>query len=481
MNEKFLILPGNPRYQPKELREYFGYDNLYREVAAVELATLKTLYEIGKIPEIHYAYLRPGMVDEILSIPTTQVDKIEREITKHDIRAWIRIAQEILGEILSLYIHVPLTSYDPLDTARILQFIKAYQHAIKPAVAEVVTILKELVRELAWQIQIGRTHGQHALPITVGFWLATILSRILFNWQKMEELADGMVGKISGAVGAYNAQIGLGIQSLCGNMPFERRVLEKVGVRPARISTQILPPEPLAYYLFSCCMLSATLGQFGRDCRHLMRTEIAEIGEPFEKDQSGSSTMAQKRNPINFENMEGTWIKTKNEFGKVFDTLISEHQRDLVGSCVARDFPTIPINLQLQLNTLLRKDKETQTPFLSRIQINPQACQRNFDMSAHLVLAEPVYIALQLAGYMGDGHKLVNHTLVPMATQKKIFLIDALEEVAEQDMDLGGIVAAIPDGMKQLFRNPQSYIGEAPQKAHQIADYADEVLEKLAV
>ncbi|OGI25196.1 MAG: hypothetical protein A3J76_03325 [Candidatus Moranbacteria bacterium RBG_13_45_13] len=202
--------------------------------------------------------------------------------------------RKFLAKCSPFYIHVPLTSYDPLDTARILQFIKAYQHALKPTIAEIVTILKELVRELAWQIQIGRTHGQHALPITVGFWLATILSRLLYNWQKMEESCNGLVGKISGAVGAYNAQIGLGIQALCGDKTFERRILEKVGVKPALISTQILPPDPLAYFLFSCNMMSATFGQFGRDCRHLMRSEIAEIGEPFEKDQSGSSTMAQK-------------------------------------------------------------------------------------------------------------------------------------------------------------------------------------------
>ncbi|OGI25195.1 MAG: hypothetical protein A3J76_03320 [Candidatus Moranbacteria bacterium RBG_13_45_13] len=152
----------------------------------------------------------------------------------------------------------------------------------------------------------------------------------------------------------------------------------------------------------------------------------------------------------------------------------------MVGSCVARDFPIILVNLQLQLNTLIRRDKETQTPFLRRIQVNPHACQRNFDMSAHLVLAEPIYIALQLAGYMGDGHKLVNHTLVPMATQRNIFLIDALEEVADQNADLREIVEAIPNEMKQLFRNPQNYIGEAPKKAFEIAEYADEVLLHMA-
>jgi len=174
-----------------------------------------------------------------------------------------------------------------------------------------VSLLADLVEKFASQVQIGRTHGQHALPITVGFWLATILQRILYNWKQMEVYSEGLVGKISGAVGAYNAQVGLQLEQRCGSKTFEDRVLEKLGLSPAKISTQILLPEPLAYFLFSCVITSASFGQLGRDCRHLMRTEIAEVMESFEKDQVGSSTMAHKRNPINFENIEGMWLKTK--------------------------------------------------------------------------------------------------------------------------------------------------------------------------
>ena len=196
-----------------------------------------------------------------------------------------------------------------------------------------------------------------------------------------------MVGKISGAVGAYNAQIGLQFDQCSGDKTFEERVLEKLNLTPAKISTQILPPEPLAYFLFSCAMTSASLGQLGRDCRHLMRTEIGEITESFEENQVGSSTMAHKRNPFNFENFEGMWLKTKNEFGKVMDTLISEHQRDLVGSCVARDYPIILINLQKQLDTLTKKNQKG-IPFISRITIDIESCRRNFNMNSNLILSE---------------------------------------------------------------------------------------------
>lgn len=468
MNERNLILPGNLRYQPKEMKDFFGYDNLYFGLAKVEIATLETLGEIGVIPAKEIKTLAPELKEKLLAIPTTQVDKIEREITHHDVRAWIRKAQEIMNCALSRWVHIPLTSYDALDTGRIIQFCSAYQKALKPSLKETVGLLADLVEKFAGQLQIGRTHGQHALPITVGFWLATILQRILYNWRQMDTYSNWLVGKISGAVGAYNAQIGLQLEQQCRNKTFEECVLEKLNLTPAKISTQILPPEPLGYFLFSCVMMSASLGQLGRDCRHLMRTEIAEITESFEKDQVGSSTMAHKRNPISFENLEGMWLRTKNEFGKVMDTLISEHQRDLVGSCVARDYPIILINLQKQLDTLTKKNKKG-IPFLSRIAIDLEACQRNFNMNSNLILSEPLYIALQMAGYQGDAHELINRTLVPEAKKTNLPLIEVLEKMAAQDDYLQKVLKRIPEEIQELFRYPENYTGKAREKAKEIA------------
>lgn len=471
MNERNLILPGNPRYQPKEMKDFFGYDNLYSGLAQVEIATLETLAEIGVIPKKEMKILKPKLKEKLLAIPTSQVDKIEREITHHDVRAWVRKAQEIINNALADWLHIPLTSYDPLDTGRIIQFLSAYQKALSPSLKEAIRLLADLTERFAGQLQIGRTHGQHALPITVGFWLATILQRILYNWGQMEFYSFGLVGKISGAVGAYNAQVGLQLEERCGNKRFESRVLEKLGLSPAKISSQILPPEPLTYFLFSCAMTSASLGQLGRDCRQLMRTEIAEVRESFEKDQVGSSTMAHKRNPINFENLEGMWLRTKNEFGKVLDTLISEHQRDLVGSCLARDYPIILVNLQQQLNALTRKNDQG-IPFLSRISVDPEACQRNFEMSSNLILSEPLYIALQMAGYQGDAHELVNRTLVPEAKKTNRPLIVVLEKLTDKDVHLKEILDKIPEEVRKLFQQPENYTGQAEEKAKEIVSSA---------
>lgn len=466
-----LTLPGNLRYQPKQLIPYFGYDNLYRTVCEIEIASLQVLGEIGLIPRGVMKRLTPGIIEELNGVRTTNVDKVEREITKHDIRAWVRIAQDIIGKSLAQWVHEFQTSYDKIDTGRSLQYVSVYQHALKPSLKEVVTILADMVERLADQLQIGRTHGQHALPITVGFWLATVLSRILYNAEQMNRYANSLVGKISGAVGASNALVGLEIEEKCGSKSFETRVLEKIGLQPARISTQILPPEPLAYFLYSCCMQTAALGQLGRDCRNLMRSEIGEIVEEFEKGQEGSSAMPHKRNPINFENLEGMFIRTKNEFGKVMDTLISEHQRDLVNSSVARDFPIIVVNLQQQLNTLLRKNKAG-VPFLDRLTINVEACEKNFTMNEHLILAEPLKGALKLAGHKGDTYKLINEQLVPIAANKGIVLMEAFVEIAELDDELNEVLSNIPPDVYDLLHKPESYTGNAKEKALEIASLA---------
>ena len=476
--ERNLMMPGNPRYQPKGLIPYFGYDNLYNPVVQVEIATLETLGEIGIVLDTEMLELTNDVIERALNITTTEVDELERKVTHHDIRALVRLIQEVVGEKLAKWIHVPLTSYDPLETGRALQFLRAYRFVTKPAVKEVARIWIELVREFADQIQIGRTHGQHALPITIGFWLATILYRIVYNLNEMNVYSESLRGKIAGAVGAHNAQIGLGFSSLCDNKSFEARVLEKLGLQPAPISTQILPPEPLAYFLFSCCSLSAALGQFGRDCRHLMRSEIAEIAEEYEEGQVGSSTMAQKRNPINFENIEGMWLRTKSEFGKVLDCLISEHQRDLVGSSLMRDFPIIVINLQQQLDTLLRKNKAG-IPFLQRIKVDSVACERNFALNSNVVLAEPLYIALLIAGFKGDAHEFINSTLVPLATKEKIPLIEALEELAKKDGSLKEVVVNIPTQTRVLLYRPDCYTGDAHGKSLEIADWAEEKIKTL--
>lgn len=468
-----LALPGNPRYQPEDLKPDFGYDNLARALVEVELAALRTLGDMQLIPRADMDLLTPEVERRLLSITTSAMDKVERAITKHDIRALVRLMQERMPVPLRRWVHVPLTSYDVIDTARVLQFVRAHRNVVSPKARKVIKCFRNQALRYADVVQIGRTHGQHALPITVGFWFATVLSRVLFNIEQADRYADGLVGGISGAVGAYNASTALLVGT--DGLAFEKSVLKRLGLAPARISTQILPPEPLAYYLFSCLSLSVSLGQFGRDGRNLMRTEIGELSEPFEAGQVGSSTMAHKRNPANFENLEGMVVKNMGEFLKVLLTMTSEHQRDLVGSSPARDFPTIIVNLVNQFDTLLRPGKDG-TPFLGRISVDVGACTRNLSRQGDIILAEPFYLALQMYGYQGDAHEVINHKAMPLVGTDGLTLYEAVRKLAGEDPELELAWNKMPFEVHALLQQPANYIGLAREKVLDICGRADAYL-----
>lgn len=482
MPEQNLTMPGNPRYQPKKMA-VFGYDALMVGLARVELANLDVLHDIGIMPDEDFAHLTPEVREAVMRITTSAVDERERAVTKHDVRAWVQLAKEQMHSNLGRWVHVPLTSYDALDTGRSLLFKEAFDLSLDLSLREFIGVLADQVERFANTVQIGRTHGQHALPITVGFWLATCLDRVVNCYTCLGSAANGLPGKVSGAVGASNAICGLGIAEMAEQATahgvsesYEQQVLAKVGLYPGRISTQILQPEPMGRFMFEVFLLTQALAKLADDCRHLMRTEIGEITEPFEAGQVGSSTMAHKRNPINFENVAGQGVKAYAEFQKVLLTLNSEHQRDLTASAVYRDFPILPILLQAQLDTLLRPGGPDKVPFMARIGVDEEALRRNFAMSANVVLAEPLYIALQMAGYEGDAHELVNHTLVPQAKKSGQQLIDELLDICTSNEELDAVVSRIPIEVRELLAHPEQYTGNAAQKALDVAAHARAVI-----
>ena len=460
MVDKNYILPGNPRYQPKSMVPYFGYDNIVKPWIEVELALLNVLGELNIIPKDEYSLLTPEIREDLKTITTTRVDRREKEVTKHDIRALVQLLQEKLPLPLRRWVHFGATSFDIRDTGSILSYSGAFVNVTLPAIDDLIKVLANKAEKYAKVRQIGRTHGQHALPITVGFWLATILSRIINCRKLLKNACDNLRGKFSGAVGVYNAQISF------FHRPIEEEILLKLGLSPAEISTQILTPERLAEFLHTHVLLSGCLAQLARDCRNLQRTEIEEVSEEFVTEQVGSSTMPHKRNPISFENIEGIFIVIKNEYGKVLDNLVSEHQRDLVGSSVSREFPGIPVLLQHQLERMIR--------VIRKLQVDNIALSRNFKKNAHLVLAEPLYLALQKAGFKSDAHKFVKNELIPRATYEKP-LIAVLEEMAEESLELKKIVNQIPEKTRFLLRSPEEYIGLAVEKTLDIVERAKNI------
>lgn len=474
LKELRLEMPGNPRYQPKSLIPYFGYDNLARYLIKVELALLESLIDIKVIPPEDALLLDENLKNRLFDeITTTLQDKREREVTKHDIRALVQLMQELMPEPLRKWVHFSATSFDIIENARIYAYKHAFLDITLPALVGLIENLSSKAEEFMSEVQIGRTHGQHALPITVGFWMATLLNRFVDSAEKLKKAEDELVGKFSGAVGGYNAQIALGFDKKSQelfNITFEELVLSKLDLKPSKISTQILPLNDLARFLHEYVLLAGNLAQLSRDCRHLQRTEIAEVAEAFGPNQVGSSTMAHKRNPIAFENTEGLFLIIVAEYQKVFSCLVSEHQRDLVGSSVMREFPTIVVLSQYQI--------ERMNNVLSKITIDKDSLERNFNQSKELIMAEPMYLILQLYGYEGDAHELVNHVLVPNVQKSGRSLTEELIKLSLEDQDIDKVISQIPKEMFDLLHDPYKYIGKAEAKTVEVVKKANDFIKR---
>ena len=468
-----IEMPGNPRYQPQSLVPYFGYDNLAKYLIMVEWALLEALVDIKVIPKKEAILLTYELKESLIStITTTALDEREK-ITKHDIRALVQLMQEHMPEPLKKWVHYTATSYDIIENARIIAYKRAFREVTLPTLIDLIENLSFKAEEFASVVQIGRTHGQHALPITAGFWLATLLNRIVDSAQNLIEGENHLEGKFSGAVGVYNAQVGLGLEYRAqehSSMTFEEILLSKLNLNPSIISTQILQPNPLARFLHEHLFVSSGLAQLGRDSRNLQRTEISEVAEKFAAGQVGSSTMAHKRNPISFENTEGLFEIIKAEYSKVLSCLVSEHQRDLVGSSVMREFPTIVVLLQSQLERMNR--------VIPNIVVDKIALEKNFSNSKGLIMAEPLYLILQLYGYEGDSHEFVNHVLVPNAQKSGRLLIEELVYLSIEDKNIEKTLAQIPREMTDLLRNPQKYIGKAEIKTMEVVERANDFVKE---
>lgn len=450
--ERNLTQPGNLRYQPEVTKPIFGYDNLVLPMIDVEWAVLEVFAEVGVIPAQNAPLIKPSLKAYLKNfITTTMVDKREREEIGHDVAALCFIMGERVPPELRPYVHQFLTSMDTRDTATSLLYMRAHA-AMKPLIRDVVKQFGEKIHAHRSDVKMGRTHLQHALPITFGFEFTPTLERIMKNALAMDGASKKLVGKMTGAVGVSNPHVAHKLDKLCGSTPFQERVLSKLGIQSEVFSTQNVLPEALADYLFACVKLSGAFGQFGRDCRILMSTEIAEVYEEFGVGQVGSSRMPHKRNPKTFEQLEGMYNRAKAEYAKVFDTLISSLSRDLVGSCIMRDFPTIVIILATQLETLL--EKRYGKTFIERIGFNTTRAKDRVRESGRLILSEPLHTSLAFAGFSKDAHRFVSHEILPLL-RAGLTPYQALEAVAALtgDREALKLFKEFPKDLQEMFRS----------------------------
>ncbi|MHB2035653.1 MAG: lyase family protein [Nitrososphaerales archaeon] len=448
-----LFSPTDFRYAVEELKPILSEEAYVKYKAKVEAALALQLSKIGLCSR--------AIADEIgrsCERVTAEAVYAEESRIKHDVRALANVIRDGVSAAAKPYVHLTATSYDIVDTANALRLKDAVKKVLIPDLVKLEEALIAIDLAYYSSVQIGRTHGQHADPITFGSFAAYYVSRLGQRILKMNEAANSLSGKFAGAVGVYGP-----LSLLMANPEkFEGDLMSSLGLIPSEVSTQIVQPEPVTDLMHSIVSTFGVLANFARDMRNLQRTEIAEISEAFSESQVGSSTMPQKRNPINFENVESTWKKFMPQMVTVYMDQISEHQRDLTNSLSQRYLPELLVAFDSSVRRLTRTiwDARKNKPLLS---IETASMKRNLVISEDTISAEPLYILLSIAGHP-DAHESVRKIVQRAITEKKSF-----KEVLKSDRELSKYFAKISSDKMKILDSPSLYTGIAPQKARRVA------------
>jgi len=455
MKDRFDSLsPLDSRYWDEDVARHLSENGFTRAKLAVEMALVNVLHRRGLcdadvVREIEAAC---GQV-------TTEEVYAEEDKTKHDIRALVNCIQRRVSDRAKPYVHMTATSYDIVDTANALRYRAVVTEVVAPLLLKLEKTLIDLTLREAETVQIGRTHGQHAVPITFGFAMAGYVSRLGNSIENLRARTRDLVGKFSGAVGAYNAS------SLFFEDPdgFEGEVLDELGLFAAEHSTQIVPPEPMARLLSEMTVACGVMADLADDMRHLQRTEIGEVGEAFGADQVGSSTMPQKRNPINFENAKSMWKIVASRASLAFMDQLSEHQRDLTNSASARSYGEVFAYAAAIAKRLERT--------LKKLEVAPENLERNLRMQGELITAEPLYLLLAAAGHP-DAHEKVRRLTQAARASGRMFS----SEIG-LDKETRGYIDRMSPHQREMLWHPEKYVGIAAKKAREVAKTWKERLE----
>ena len=381
------------------------------------------------------------------------IEDVEREeqTTKHDIKAVVNTIKAHISDEAKPYVHFGATSNDIISSATALQLRTAVTQLVIPRLDTLITTLSELADKYADTTQIGRTHGQHGVPITFGYYLSGYVSRLGTTRMALADLAKNLRGKFSGAVGAYNA-LSLFVDD---PLEFEISVLASVDLEPAEFSSQIVPSEQFARLIDELAIAASIMANLSHDMRHLQRTEIAEVRERFEPGQTGSSTMAHKRNPWNFENVISMSKQVTAQVINANLNIVSEHQRDLTDSSSGR-FYTLPIAAVASMSARLQR-------IMSKIEVDEEAMQRNLKLTGGAIAAEPLYLLLERQGHT-SAHEVIK-TLSHQALEQG----KTLAEMAATSSEIADYWNKLSDAEQRLIAEPETYYtGQASQKARRI-------------
>jgi adenylosuccinate lyase len=406
--------PIDYRYGSKEMRAVWDEEQRLDYYLKVEAALARALAKLGKIPAPAAKEIT-GKADS-KHVKLARVRAIEAE-TKHDVMAMVKALTEQCGEA-GKYVHLTATSYDIVDTAQAIQLKEGLGILVKKGKKLLGTLVHQAEKH-AGTTMVGRTHGQHALPITLGFKLANYAEKLGSGIRNLEWDRENLVqAKFSGAVGTYSAQT---LYEMKGTS-LEQAVMKELGLTPAPISTQVVARENIARIVADMAVVAGSLEQMAKEVRNLQRTEIGELGEPFGKSQVGSSTMAQKKNPVDCENVCANARVVRSCVAVALENIALEHERDLTNSASERSMlPTAFILLDDMLDRM--------EGVMAGLVVNEEQMRYNLGLTRGAIMAEALITHLVKKGIgRQDAHELMR-----IASQKAIREGRDLKEVILED------------------------------------------------
>lgn len=396
------------RYSTKEMEKNWSEAYKFHCWLAVEFAVLDARCFMK---ELRHDISCGSLIDKI-KIDPEEINRIEREVTKHDVVAFLTYVSPQLPEALKPWFHNGMTSYDVVDTGLSLQLRKSVDILLS-SLTLLMEAVKKRAQEYKYTPEIGRTHGIHAEPITFGVKLANWYDELKRHYARLKQVRKIVsVGKISGAVGMYTL-----------DPRIEETVCEKYLQLESIVSTQIIPRDIVGDYVMNLGLIAASLSKFAIDLRLLAQTEIGEIMEPFSKDQKGSSAMPHKKNPISSENISGLSRPIRSNVQVAYDNLAGcFNERSLDNSAPERVIiPDSSIALDYLFNRL--------AGLIENMQVFPEKMLENLNLTKGLVYSQEVMMLVAEKSKLPreEAHTLVRDVALECHANKKDFLQELLK------------------------------------------------------
>jgi adenylosuccinate lyase len=435
----------------ERLNPYVSENAQVRYLARVEAALAQTLADAGVCPR--------ECADEISrsaeAITPAEVYEEEARI-QHNIRALVNCISKNVSAKAKPFVHLFATSADIMDTARALCLVDVTKYVIVPDLIALEKQLIAMARTHAALPQMGRTHGQHAVPITFGFAVALYVSRVGQRIESIMAAAKNLRGKFAGAVGAYNAL------SLLSKNPaeLEAALMKKLGLMAPEISTQVTQPEYVADYIYALTACWGVFANIADDFRHLQRSEIRELRDRKAADPKsqivGSSTMPHKVNPKDFENVKSMWKAYVPRLLTVLMDQISEHQRDLTNSASMR----FVMEHVAAFAYAIRRLSQT----LEAVEPDAARMKELLDAGKDPVTAEPLYVLLAMHGHP-EGHEKARELARDARIQKR-----PLSQLLREDASIASYLAKMTPEQLSVLDDPARYLGAAVMRTRAICD-----------